>query len=730
MICPVLKQIIPGCRPLFSKSLILIIVFLSHTVPLTGYEPVPDPWQIPIVLQRSNRSDTLYFGVAEGAGDAFDVQIDVPAPPPPPNGEQLFFKASGIFDHLLTDLRSNLDSTHTFKLVIITTDSVTLSWDASDFPQGVIPGALLLDDMDMLKESDPIRLGSDTLRIKYTAAKTFTGVGVHIETQPPNLQINIDGVKYTTPQLFDWIPESQHLVAAVTPQPVTESQRYVFESWSHGLDTTHTLVAPNDSARYVADYKMQYYLDVQSLYGEVEGRGWHDESSRVDVSVDSLVMMNDSIRYQFVSWQGDIQNSANPCRLQIDRPLSLVAEWQKQFMLLLNVQPEDGGRVQRKPQRNWFDENSSVTLTAVPAQGFQFDRWTGTVNARSPVITLMMNVPHSLRARFSPVDFFTQLCTEPPGLEILVDSVSYSSPKAFLWGSGSVHELSVPTPQYVSDRHRFVFEKWYHEEPRTHRVTVEEDSSLYTALFTSQYLVDITSGAGAVEGAGWYDDSSMVYLAADSMVIQGDSIRYLFDGWQGDIRSSQNPYALLVDSCRCISVNWRKQVGIKSRVYPAHGGQILRDPDKTWYDENEMVRLIARAASGFDFAGWQGDVQVSDSILILPLNKPLNVSAYFTPNTAVTLAKPAIPSSPVLQQNYPNPFNPYTEIRFSIPRSGEVSLDIFNSRGEWVDHLLTERLQRGWHKLLWRPVFISSGIYFYVLRFEQTVIKRRCLYLK
>jgi hypothetical protein len=718
------------CSILFCGVLFLLVTLVLAVEPGLTYEPVTDPWQVALFIERENRSDTLRFGVAAGAGDAFDVQIDMPAPPPPPNGEQLFFKASGIFDRLLSDLRSNLDSTHTFLLVIVTTDSVTLSWDASDFPQGVIPGTLLLDDIDMLKESDPIRLGSDTLRIKYKATKTFSGVGIRIETQPQNLQVNIDGRAYTTPQLFDWIPGTRHLVAAVTPQTLTGSQRYVFNSWSHGLDTTHTLVVPDDSARYVADYEMQYYLDVQSSYGEVKGRGWHDALSWVDVSVDSLVMVNDSIRYQFVSWQGDIQNAANPYRLQIDRPLSLIAGWQKQFSLFLNVLPENGGMVQRQPQRNWFDESSSVTLTAMPAQGFHFDRWTGTVNANSSVITVKMNGPHSLKAHFSPADFFTQLRTDPQGLDILVDSVSHSSPKAFTWSLGSVHELSAPSPQYRSERHRFVFEKWDHEQPRTHQITVEQDSVYYTASFTSQYLVDVQSGFGVVQGTGWHDDSSMVYLSSDSIVILGDSIRYLFAGWQGDIISNQNPYALLVDSCKTISVKWRKQVGIKSAAYPPHGGQILRDPDKTWYDENEMVRLIARAASGFDFVGWQGDVQLGDSILILPMSEPLNVSAYFTSNTGVTITQAAIPLSPVLQQNYPNPFNPWTEIRFSIPHSGEVFLNIYNSKGDRVEQLLAGYLERGWHNLLWRPAGISSGIYFYVLRFDQTTIKRRCLYLK
>ncbi|HQV34085.1 MAG TPA: alpha-amylase family glycosyl hydrolase, partial [Calditrichia bacterium] len=43
-----------------------------------------------------------------------------------------------------------------------------------------------------------------------------------------------------------------------------------------------------------------------------------------------------------------------------------------------------------------------------------------------------------------------------------------------------------------------------------------------------------------------------------------------------------------------------------------------------------------------------------------------------------------LPQSYVLEQNYPNPFNPGTTIRFALPRSGEISLKVFNARGQLV----------------------------------------------
>ena len=45
----------------------------------------------------------------------------------------------------------------------------------------------------------------------------------------------------------------------------------------------------------------------------------------------------------------------------------------------------------------------------------------------------------------------------------------------------------------------------------------------------------------------------------------------------------------------------------------------------------------------------------------------------------------------------PNPLNPVTEIRFGLPRTGEVNLDIYNLRGARVIRLVNEVMEAGHH---------------------------------
>jgi hypothetical protein len=73
-------------------------------------------------------------------------------------------------------------------------------------------------------------------------------------------------------------------------------------------------------------------------------------------------------------------------------------------------------------------------------------------------------------------------------------------------------------------------------------------------------------------------------------------------------------------------------------------------------------------------------------------------------------------------KNYPNPFNPQTKIEFTLPQRGQVSVKIFNVRGELVRTLVDEvREGNVAHVEVWagtdnRGAEVSSGVYFYEVK--------------
>lgn len=79
-----------------------------------------------------------------------------------------------------------------------------------------------------------------------------------------------------------------------------------------------------------------------------------------------------------------------------------------------------------------------------------------------------------------------------------------------------------------------------------------------------------------------------------------------------------------------------------------------------------------------------------------------------------------VPERFSLFQNYPNPFNPETNISFSLPQESQVSLKIYNLKGQLVNILVNTRLNAGIHTFTWKGKDeagedVSSGIYFYKL---------------
>lgn len=76
-----------------------------------------------------------------------------------------------------------------------------------------------------------------------------------------------------------------------------------------------------------------------------------------------------------------------------------------------------------------------------------------------------------------------------------------------------------------------------------------------------------------------------------------------------------------------------------------------------------------------------------------------------------------------LSQNYPNPFNPVTTIAFSIPKSGTVSLKVYDLRGREIAVLLNQALSAGNYEYQWDAAEFPSGTYFYRIeagRFSET----------
>ena len=83
------------------------------------------------------------------------------------------------------------------------------------------------------------------------------------------------------------------------------------------------------------------------------------------------------------------------------------------------------------------------------------------------------------------------LATNPPGLALVVDGVQVTAPRRYQWDQGSHHVIEAPLVQQASHPEiRYVFGRWSDGGTRSHRVTVDPDTTWLEANFIVQQRVD------------------------------------------------------------------------------------------------------------------------------------------------------------------------------------------------------------------------------------------------
>ncbi|MFK7845395.1 MAG: T9SS type A sorting domain-containing protein [Rhodothermales bacterium] len=108
-------------------------------------------------------------------------------------------------------------------------------------------------------------------------------------------------------------------------------------------------------------------------------------------------------------------------------------------------------------------------------------------------------------------------------------------------------------------------------------------------------------------------------------------------------------------------------------------------------------RVKMFSGSGFELSDWSDPWQFTI---------PLNVG---------TTSSPTIPINYSLAPSYPNPFTNTTNIRYALPQSTFVRLEIFDTLGRRVNTLENRQQPAGWHEISFDAAHLPNGVYFYRL---------------
>ena len=161
-------------------------------------------------------------------------------------------------------------------------------------------------------------------------------------------------------------------------------------------------------------------------------------------------------------------------------------------------------------------------------------------------------------------------------------------------------------------------------------------------------------------------------------------------------------------------------------------------PHEIFFRSTDAGDHWAPFTAGLPHAGHAGPIVIDTlnkrlyvGVVSFQRNQPDSTGIYILDEvTSVDPTLIDLPKHFILGQNYPNPFNPTTRIAYEIPTNGQVSIVVYDISGRRVVTLLDEIQLPGQYVISWDVNGLSSGVYFYQLKTENYVQRRKAILIK
>ena len=447
------------------------------------------------------------------------------------------------------------------------------------------------------------RLGN--LDIFY--AKLGRTTSVTVDTIPPGLTVEVDGVPATAPYAFVCENGRTYTIAAPTPQGGSPT-RYTFSSWSDGGAQTHQFLCAS-SATYTATFLVEHEVTLATSPPNLDivldgvpyatpWTSWWPEGSSGTVDAPSP-QGGGSTRYLFDSWS---DTGAQAHLIVASGPMTLVAAFRTQFLLLVQ---SPYGAVSCDSPDCWYAPNapalfsvSPLIVDASPGTRYAFAGWLGDSNATSGSASIAMDAPHVVTA-----DWVIQF-------ELTVDSPYGTTVGAGWYNATSDATFSV-SPQTVAGAPgaRYVFDGWTRDSNATSASStlIMDGPRSVNAVWGTEYELQAVSPHGTTAGAGWYRaNTDALFSVSPGMVDGPPGTRYAFQRWTGDSTVSNAAASIRMDEPRTVAAAWGTEYELT--IVSEYGIPV----GDGWYAEGAVVDVsieveVTVDGTTYRFAGWTGD---------------------------------------------------------------------------------------------------------------------------
>jgi len=198
----------------------------------------------------------------------------------------------------------------------------------------------------------------------------------------------------------------------------------------------------------------------------------------------------------------------------------------------------------------------SVTQTTVqvsPNTRYVFSNWSGGYTGTGSSGTVTVNGAMTVTAVYQ-LQYFLTVQAQPQ---------SAPTPQGQGWyNSGDTVPLQNASQTIGGDGgRRLVFQGWSVDSQGTQSGSslnlVMNSPHTVTAVYGQQYYLNVQTDQGVTSGSGWYDSGSTAQIYVSTPVSTSYGVNIVFNGWQGDVTSSNQSTNVLMDGPKNAIATWR-----------------------------------------------------------------------------------------------------------------------------------------------------------------------------
>jgi hypothetical protein len=434
---------------------------------------------------------------------------------------------------------------------------------------------------------------------------------------------------------------SQGTVVNISASP---NSGYEFDYWTGDVASPYsqsTTVTIDSDKSVIAHFKQTTKYTLTMAKSPIEGGSIIPGVGNHQYDAGAVVTIQASPEpgYDFLRWDGEVADLYSmTTTVTMNKSKTVTAIFQqssKQVLLTMQVDPVAGGTTGPAPGTHTFNLYETVSIVAVPNNGYEFSHWTGGVAdpyAISTTVTMDQNKTVTAHFKSGQPDQVTLTISSKPaeGGSTQPSKGSYDY-NINTWVSIS----ATPAAGY-----RFVGWNGDVENPQnaTTRVYMNGDKSVVASFEKDgDDNVIISFNISPIE-TGTMAPSPGIHIYSRGEVITISAIPYdgyYFSGWYGDVVDpSAQTTSVVADTNKEVTAMFRTgappRYDLNILVNPISGGLTAPEVGTYTYNENEIVNITTIPSPGFVFDKWLGNVNdPSSQTTKIKMTGPQTVIAMF-----------------------------------------------------------------------------------------------------